>query len=149
MNEQIDRILANIRYATISTVDENGHAWAAPVWYVCDEHHNYYWWSSQNAQHSKNIQLHHDVYITIFDSTATEGEGVGLYIQAFAKEVSSEKLEEVINLYNSTTTQFKLSKKNTTGKAPTRLYEARQISIQINDGQYDDGFYEDIRRDIG
>lgn len=70
-------ILATIRYATISTVDDNGKPWAAPVWYVYDEG-NIYWWSSAESQHSKNVESNGEAYITVFDSTVPEGDGVGL-----------------------------------------------------------------------
>lgn len=146
MTELVKEIFSNIRYATISTADESGNAWAAPVWYVTDDGHNLYWWSSLNSQHSKNIERDSGVYITIFDSTAPEGSGVGLYIRAKVREVQGDKLNEITRLYNSSTTQFKLSPHNTTGKAPTRLYQAIPESIQINDSLETDGFYYDVRR---
>lgn len=148
MIEKASTILSSIRYATISTVDDNGKAWAAPVWYVYDDKQTIYWWSPTATQHSKNIERNDDVYITIFDSTAPEGEGLGLYIRAKASIVPDEKLERVIDLYNQSTKIFKLNRENTTGDAPTRLYEALPDTIQINDGIEEDGFYQDIRRDI-
>ncbi|MFO0920837.1 MAG: pyridoxamine 5'-phosphate oxidase family protein [Candidatus Saccharimonadales bacterium] len=149
MNEIIKNILSTIRYATISTVDDNGKAWAAPVWYVFDETNMLLcWWSPINSQHSQNIERNDEVYITIFNSTTPEGEGLGLYIRANAKKVPDDKLDKVIDLYNSTTTQFKLNRENTTNNAPTRLYQADPITIQINDGIETDGFYQDIRRDV-
>jgi nitroimidazol reductase NimA-like FMN-containing flavoprotein (pyridoxamine 5'-phosphate oxidase superfamily) len=45
MSVEIKNILSAVRYATISTVDEQGKAWAAPVWYVFDEKNTLYWWS--------------------------------------------------------------------------------------------------------
>lgn len=141
-------ILSSVRYATISTADENGKGWAAPVWYVFDEEKNLYWWSSIDSQHSKNIGRDGEVYITIFNSSAPEGEGLGLYIRANAEQVPDEKLDKVIELYNSTTTQFKLDRENTTGNAPTRLYQATPTSIQVNDGIETDGFYQDIRHNL-
>lgn len=148
MNEKVNEILSGNRYATISTVDENGKAWAAPVWYTSDGQHILYWWSSQDSQHSQNIHQNSEVYITIFNSQASEGEGLGLYIRANAEEVSDNELDKVIGIYNKSTTQFKLSRENTTGSAPTRLYQATPIKLQINDGEEINGFYRDIRTDI-
>lgn len=146
-NNQVKDILSNVRYATLSTADENGKAWAAPVWYVFDEQ-QLYWWSPINSQHSHNIGRSCEVYITIFSSTAPEGEGLGLYIRAKAEQVPDEKLDEVIKRYNNTTTKFKLNRENTTGNAPTRLYQATPTTIQVNDGTEIDGFYQDIRLDV-
>jgi uncharacterized protein YhbP (UPF0306 family) len=148
MSEQIKNILSTVRYATISTADEKGKAWAAPVWYVFDETNTLYWWSPTNSQHSQNIERNSEVYITIFNSTAPEGEGLGLYIRANAEKVPDDKLDKIIELYNSTTTQFKLNRENTTDNAPTRLYQAEPITIQVNDGTETDGFYQDIRRNV-
>lgn len=147
-NSQVKNILSNVRYATLSTADKNGKAWAAPVWYVFDDNNALYWWSPVNSQHSKNVKRSGEVYITIFNSTASEGEGLGLYIRAEAEQVPSEKLDEVIGRYNNTTTKFKLSRENTTGNAPTRLYQATPTTIQVNDGTETDGFYQDIRLDV-
>lgn len=147
-DEQVKDILSTVRYATISTVDEQGNAWGAPVWYVFDETNTLYWWSPINSQHSQNIERGNSAYITIFNSTAPEGEGLGLYIRANTEQVSDNKLDKIIELYNSTTTQFKLNRENTTGNAPTRLYQAEPITTQVNDGTETDGFYQDIRRDI-
>lgn len=147
MNEKVTTIFNTIRYATISTVDESGKAWAAPVWYVSDDQQTIYWWSPTATQHSKNIERSNDVYVTIFDSTAPEGEGLGLYIRAQATLVPDEKLDEVISLYNESTKIFKLNRENTSGNAPTRLYQATPDTIQINDGIESDGYYQDIRRD--
>lgn len=148
MNNQTKDIFSRIRYATLSTADENGKAWAAPVWYVFDEQQTLYWWSPVNSQHSRNIERSSEVYITIFNSTAPEGEGLGLYVRAKAEQVPDEKLDEVIKQYNSTTKKFKLNRENTTGNAPTRLYQATPITIQVNDSVETDGFYQDIRLDV-
>jgi uncharacterized protein YhbP (UPF0306 family) len=148
MNEKVNEILSGTRYATISTVDKNGKAWAAPVWYTFDDQHTLYWWSSQDSQHSQNIYRNNEIYITIFNSRASEGEGVGLYIRASAKEVPNGELDKAIEIYNESTAQFKLSRENTTGNAPTRLYQAIVVTLQINDGEEINGFYRDIRRDV-
>lgn len=148
MNPAAATILSQNRYATISTVDKNGKAWAAPVWYAYDEYYTLYWWSAKDSQHSQNITRTGQVYITIYNSQAPEGEGLGLYLRADAKEVADSELNQAIEIYNRTTTQFKLSQENTTGHAPTRLYQAAPTTLQINDGEEIHGFYRDVRRDI-
>jgi len=145
MTERAKKILATIRYATISSVDENGKPWAAPVWYVFDEDHNIYWWSPTEAQHSKNIADNPDVYITVFDSTAPEGDGFGLYMRAEANEVDDSDLDLAIDLYNRSTKLFKLNRNNCTGNAPTRIYKAIVKQRWVNDSLERDGFYIDKR----
>lgn len=145
MEEKIKTLLQSIRYATISTIDKTGAAWAAPVWYVFDEDHNIYWWSPTEAQHSKNIIDNPDVYITIFDSTTPEGDGFGLYMRAEAGVLTDDELDSAISLYNQSTTIFKLDPENCTGNAPTRIYKATVTQRWVNDGVEQDGFYIDKR----
>ncbi len=145
MNTKGKEILEKIRYATISSVDETGMPWAAPVWYVFDKNFDIYWWSPQGAQHSKNIASNPNVYITIFDSSAPEGEGVGLYLRAQANPLDEKYLDDAIELYNTSTKVFKLDQENCTDNAPTRVYKAITKEGWTNDGETKDGFYIDKR----
>lgn len=144
MNDKILKIIDSVRYATISTVDTNNNPWAAPVWYVYDDD-TIYWWSPIESQHSKNIEHNPNVYITIFDSTVPEGDGLGVYISAVASEVESDLLGQVIDLYNTSTKIFKLNPENTSGNAPTRLYKAVIKSSWINSSSETNGAYTDTR----
>jgi nitroimidazol reductase NimA-like FMN-containing flavoprotein (pyridoxamine 5'-phosphate oxidase superfamily) len=145
MSDKGKEILKQIRYATLSTVDETGAPWAAPVWYVCDDNFDIYWWSPTEAQHSKNINSNPNIYVTIFDSTLPEGEGVGLYLRAQASEISDGELDAAIERYNNSTKIFKLDKANCTANAPTRIYKALIEESWTNDGVSQDGFYIDKR----
>ncbi len=141
-------ILASNRYLTVSTVDGEGNPWASPVWYVADDEGNYYWWSPMSSQHSTNIINNPNVYITIFNSQLPEGEGLGLYIRATASELPPEELDRIIELYNSTTSQFKMTRENCSGNSPTRLYRAIPSETWYNDGIETEGYYTDVRRAI-
>ena len=81
-------IIDKIAYATIATSSPDGQPWNSPVYYNHDEKMNIYWVSDKNGQHSKNIKENSRVFIVLYDSTATEGEGVGVYIQAVASQVT-------------------------------------------------------------
>ncbi len=148
MNRVAKEILETIRYATISTTDKNEQPWAAPVWYVFDNDLDIYWWSPIGSQHSKNIERNSQIYITVFNSAAPEGEGKGLYFRATASVIEDNKLSKAITLYNKSTSIFKLSTGNCTGDAPTRLYKAIIQESWINDGLERDGFYVDRRVDL-
>lgn len=148
-NEKAKQILDSNRYATIATVDGNGLPWAAPVWYVVDEYKNIYWWSPVASRHSLNIKNNSQCYITIFDSTLPEGEGIGLYMRSIATELDNvDEINEVIGLYNSTTNIFNLELDNCFGEAPTRLYRAVPSSIWINGDSEINGQYVDIRKEL-
>ena len=142
-----DQILSEIRYATISSVDSDGQPWAAPVWYVFDKD-RLFWWSPLESQHSKNIELNPDVFITIFNSTTPEGEGLGLYFKARANVVDGDELDTAIQLYNASTSVFKLNRENCTNEAPTRMYKALISQAWKNDGIERKGFYIDKRVEL-
>ena len=144
MDSASQNILETIRYATISTVDTDGKPWAAPVWYVCDND-NIYWWSPIETQHSKNIIQNPEIYVTVFDSTAPEGEGSGLYFRADATELADDELDKAMEIYNNSTTIFKLDKNNCMGSAPTRMYKAVIKEAWKNDGIEREGYYVDKR----
>lgn len=146
--DAVKQILQNVRYATVSTVDSSVLPWAAPVWYVFDDNMNIYWWSPINSVHSQNIYNHHEVFITIFDSSLPEGKGIGIYMKADASEVPAEDLEKVIRLYNTTTEIYKLEMSNCCGDAPTRVYMAIPKQLWLNDGETRNGFWVDIRKEI-
>lgn len=150
MNDKdiLDQILGSNRYLTVSTVDSSGKPWAAPLWYIRDDEGSLFWWSPVASQHSQNIASNPDVYITIFNSQLPEGDGIGLYIQATAAELPEDELDKVIELYNSTTEQFKMSRENCSGEAPTRLYKAIPSKVWYNDGLERDSFYTDVRQEI-
>lgn len=147
-NNTYDQVINSNRYLTLSTVDTNGKPWAAPLWYVKDDTGNFYWWSPAASQHSKNIEHSSEVYITIFNSQLPEGDGLGLYIQATASELPEDELDQIIELYNSTTEKFKMTRENCSGKAPTRLYKAIPSKVWFNDGIERDSFYTDVRQEV-
>ncbi len=142
--DKIAQLLSSVRYMTISTVDEEGMPWAAPVWYAHRDG-NLYYWSSANSQHQKNIVLNPEVYITIFDSQAAEGEGFGLYARSTVKELGEENVAEAIEAYNSTTNIFKLDRSICLDPAPTRLFALKLDKIFHNGGNESSGYWEDFR----
>ncbi|MCU0667354.1 MAG: pyridoxamine 5'-phosphate oxidase family protein [Patescibacteria group bacterium] len=146
--DSVKQILQNVRYATISTVDDSPLPWAAPVWYVFDNALNIYWWSPVESIHSQNILNNGNIYITIFDSTLPEGKGIGVYMKADATKLPAEETEDVIKIYNASTTIYKLNMNNCSGDAPTRLYKATPKQLWINDGETQNGFWVDIRKEI-
>lgn len=143
--DKVKNLLDTIRYMTISSVDSEGNPWAAPVWYAYDDRTLYYW-SSIHSQHQQNITLDPNVYITIFDSSAAEGEGFGVYARVTVVEVDQEHLESALEIYNSKAKVFKLKSSDCSAPAPSRLYGVKLGDIYVNDGDSSSGYWEDFRR---
>ena len=145
MNKLTDLLISQL-YLSLSTVSGDGEPWGTPLFFVFNKSENcFYWWSALNARHSKNIRQNGKCFITIFDSSDKEGEGSGIYFTAEADELSSSKdINDATELYNQKAKTFKLSLRDCTGNAPTRIYRARIIKSWHNADAHDDNnkFYD-------
>jgi hypothetical protein len=86
----VKKILEKIHYINLATVNQDGSPWNTPVSASHDDQLNFFWGSSQNNIHSKNIQRDGRVFVTIYDSTVPEGTGEGLYLTGKAEELGPE-----------------------------------------------------------
>jgi nitroimidazol reductase NimA-like FMN-containing flavoprotein (pyridoxamine 5'-phosphate oxidase superfamily) len=66
-------------YMVLGTADGSGLPWATPVYFACKEYREFYWISSPEVRHSRNITVRPQVSIVIFDSQVPVGK-VRLYI---------------------------------------------------------------------
>jgi Pyridoxamine 5'-phosphate oxidase len=56
-------------YMTLGTADESGRPWVSPVYFAsCDHYRDFYWVSSPDATHSRNLAQRPALSIVIFDS---------------------------------------------------------------------------------
>lgn len=75
------------QFMTIGTADDEGVSWVSPVWYASVEYREFFWVSSPDARHSRNIATRPQVSIVVFDSTAPVGAGQAVYVSAVAEEL--------------------------------------------------------------
>ena len=80
-------------YMTLATADEDGRPWASPAYYAHEGYAEFYWVSSPETTHSRNIAARPEVGIVIFDSRMPIGSGQGVYVGAIAKELGGADLE--------------------------------------------------------
>ena len=83
-------ILKSIHYITIATVCEDGSPWNSPVSASVDAELNFTWGSNADNIHSRNINRDGRAFVVIFDSTAPEGTGEGIYMTGNAVELQDE-----------------------------------------------------------
>lgn len=84
-------VIQTIIYATISTVDADGHPWSAPQFFAYDfDKQELYWCAARESRHAQNIGQNKHVFVTVYDSSVGPGEGEGVYIQATAKELRDQ-----------------------------------------------------------
>jgi general stress protein 26 len=87
-------------YMTLGTADENGRPWVSPVYYAHDGYAEFYWVSSPEATHSRNLAARPEVSIVIFDSRTPVGTGQGVYMSAVAEELTDTDLDKGIAIFS-------------------------------------------------
>ena len=90
------------RYLVLATADAEGRPWSTPVYFAHAGCRDFFWVSSPEAVHSRNIAVRPEVGIVVFDSSAEIGTGQGVYMSAVAEEVV-EGAEEVLEVYSRRT----------------------------------------------
>ncbi len=145
-------IIERILYITIATVSKDGQPWNSPVYSAFDENYNFYWASDQNGQHSKNIAENNKVFLVIYDSTAPEGTGEGVYVQAKAYVLTGE--DEIRNALKHLDGRVGKQKDPATrvlefqGDSPRRVYKAVPEKFWMNDDGDVNGNFIDIRTEV-
>lgn len=145
--ERARNIVKNSLYATVATADEGATPWNSPVFVSLDNDGNFYWISSPEAQHSKNISANNKAFLVMFDSTAPEGTGEGVYVQATAEAVSDQSCATYLtkragkpdNRYEEALNQGVLN-----------VYRATPQHIWVNDVELDENgeYVRDTRPEI-
>lgn len=92
-------ILDGNLYMTLGTADEAGTPWVSPVFYATADHTVFYWISSPEVTHSRNIAVRPEVSIVVFDSTVTPGEGKPVYMRATAAQLEGDAVVEGLAFY--------------------------------------------------
>ncbi|MFZ2763749.1 MAG: pyridoxamine 5'-phosphate oxidase family protein [Minisyncoccia bacterium] len=91
------QILREIKYMTIATVCADGSPWNSPVAHSPLKDLIFCWGSTEDSIHSQNIRREKRVFVVIYDSTAPEGAGEGVYMKGEAEEL--DEVEGLIRMY--------------------------------------------------
>ena len=78
-------IIEACRYLVLATADASGRPWSSPVYFAHIDWAEFFWVSSPDATHSRNIAVRPRVGIVIFDSQVAIGAGQGVYMSAVAE----------------------------------------------------------------
>ncbi len=87
-------------YLTLGTADAAGRPWVSPLWYASVGYTEFYWVSSPEARHSRNLVARSEVGLVIFDSRTPVGEGQGVFASAVAEELAGADLDRSIVLFS-------------------------------------------------
>lgn len=145
-------IIEKILYITIATASKDGQPWNSPVYSAFDKNYNFFWASDQNGQHSKNIKENNKIFLVIYDSTAREGTGEGVYVLAKAYELTDK--EEITHALKHLDGRVSKQKDPTIrvsefqNEMPRRVYKAVPEKVWVNDDGEINGNYIDIRIEV-
>ena|SRR5436305_11825438 len=78
-------IIGASRYLVLATADEAGRPWSSPVYFAHIGLAEFFWVSSPDVTHSRNIAVRPEVGIVVFDSQVAIGAGQGVYMSAVAE----------------------------------------------------------------
>jgi nitroimidazol reductase NimA-like FMN-containing flavoprotein (pyridoxamine 5'-phosphate oxidase superfamily) len=149
LDQRAAAVIEANKYLTLGTVDADGLPWVTPVYFTPDGHTAFYWASSPDAVHSRNLTDRPAVSIAIFDSSVRIGGGSAVYFRAHAELVPDDQLEQRATLYAS---RYPELRSYTADELRTdlRLYRARPtahwLMVRGSDPDYGTGL--DSRRPV-
>src|SRR5690349_6361439 len=93
-------IIDTIVYMVLGTADEGGHPWTSPVYFASKSYREFYWMTSPDVRHSRNILARPHISIVIFESRVPVGKGQAVYMSAVAEELMGNDLDRGLQIYN-------------------------------------------------
>jgi hypothetical protein len=140
-------------YMVLGTADAAGRPWVSPVYYAVAGYREFYWVSSPDATHSRNISVRPQVSIVVFNSQVPIGTGQGVYMSAVAEEVIGADVERGIDVFSRRSLShggLAWTADDMRGRALIRLYRAtaEEHSILAKDGRPDHRIPVDVTSDL-
>jgi hypothetical protein len=131
-------------YMVLATADETGRPWASPVYFANSGYTEFFWVSSPDTAHSRNIAARPQISMVIFDSQVPIGTGQGVYMAAVAQEAAGAALDRGLEVFSRRSLAHggaAWTRKDVEALAGLRLYRAtgQDHSILAKDGRPDYG----------
>jgi nitroimidazol reductase NimA-like FMN-containing flavoprotein (pyridoxamine 5'-phosphate oxidase superfamily) len=139
MNKDLPQMARDVidsnRYLVLGTSEDDGRPRVSPVHYNHVGYREFYWVSSPDAQHSRNIEARGDVSFVIFNSTLLPTQGnQAVYVDATAAQVPEADLAEhcarAFAVVGPGTRAF--AREELSGDGDLRLYLARATRHQVH-----------------
>ena len=90
----VEELLQRNRYLVLSTTNGT-EPWIAPLEYILDADLNFYFFSPENARHSRHLERNSNVAVAVFDSQQPDySPGTSVTIQGVQIEATASKLDE-------------------------------------------------------
>ena len=128
------------KYMVLGTADAAGRPWVSPVYFTPDRYTDFYWVSSPDALHSRNIAAGPGVSIVVFDSQVPVGGAQAVYLTATAGPVPEDELGRCAGIFCSRLPEVRdYGPEQLRAPEPLRLYRARvtESSVLLRGGDPD------------
>lgn len=93
-------IIDETLFMVLGTADADGRPWTSPVYCAHSGYADFYWVSSPEVTHSRNIAVRPQVSIVLFDSRQRPNTGRAVYLEAVAEQVADGEVERGLAAYN-------------------------------------------------
>jgi nitroimidazol reductase NimA-like FMN-containing flavoprotein (pyridoxamine 5'-phosphate oxidase superfamily) len=135
-------IIEASHYLVLATADAAGRPWSTPVYFAHIGFTEFFWVSSPDATHSRNIAVRPEVGIVVFDSQAAIGAGQGVYVSAAAERLEGDEIARGIEAFSRRSVAHgarEWTSQDVRAAAGLRLYRAAagSHSILAKDGRPD------------
>jgi pyridoxamine 5'-phosphate oxidase-like protein len=88
-------------YLTIATADDAGEPWPSPVWYAHRGYREFFWVSSPDSRHSRNLADRPQAGVVILDSQVPAGSAQAVYLTVTAAAVTPDELPGGIEVFSA------------------------------------------------
>ncbi len=126
------RVIDANHYMTLGTVEPDGGVRVSPVYYTPARYTDFYWISSPEARHSRNVAERPGVEIVIYDSSAAVGDGEAVYIAATVRTIPDDELDAVCGEAFRTTAGARRFTADELRAMPLDLYVARASEWEVH-----------------
>ena len=120
-------VFAGNRYMTLGTADEHGQPWVSPVWFASYEYREFFWVSSPEVAHSRNLAEHPEASIVVFDSQTPISTGQAVYMSAVVEQPAGAEAQRGIEIFSRRSLECggrEWTLADVEGSAILRLYRA-------------------------
>jgi nitroimidazol reductase NimA-like FMN-containing flavoprotein (pyridoxamine 5'-phosphate oxidase superfamily) len=120
-------------YLTLGTVEPDGSPWTSPVYFAAGSERDFYWASSTDSRHSRNVAVNPRVSVVVFDSSVPPYHGRAVYAVGEARELSGDDLDRGLAVYPGPSSRgaTPLRREEATGSSPYRLYLATASEVWV------------------
>jgi nitroimidazol reductase NimA-like FMN-containing flavoprotein (pyridoxamine 5'-phosphate oxidase superfamily) len=123
-------------YMVLGTADKAGRPWVSPVYYASAAYREFFWVSSPDATHSRNLEARPDVSVVVFDSSVPISTGQAVYMSATARELVGDERAEALEIYSRRTLAHggrEWTLEDVQSPARLRLYRATAVEHYVLD----------------